>query len=45
MASKGGDGMKQDIEELYDRFFHDVYLFVLSMSKDPHIGSEIFFKK
>ena len=33
--------MKQDIEELYDRFFHDVYLFVLSMSKDPHIAEEI----
>ena len=36
--------MKQDIEELYDRFFHDVYLFVLSMSKDPHIAQETFFK-
>lgn len=33
--------MKQDIEELYDRFFHDVYLFVLSMSKDPQIAEEI----
>lgn len=33
--------MKNDFEELYDRFFKDVYLFVLAMSKDPHIAEEI----
>lgn len=33
--------MKNDIEELYNRFFKDVYLFVLAMSKDPHIAEEI----
>lgn len=33
--------MKIDFEELYRRFFRDVYLFVLSMSKDPHTAEEI----
>ncbi|MGF0033952.1 RNA polymerase sigma factor [Bariatricus sp. SGI.154] len=33
--------MKNDFEELYNRFFKDVYLFVLAMSKDPHIAEEI----
>ena len=33
--------MKIDFEDLYQRFFRDVYLFVLSMSKDPHIAEEI----
>ena len=33
--------MKIDFEELYDRFFRDVYLFVLSMSRDPHTAEEI----
>ena len=33
--------MKIDFEELYQRFFKDVYLFVLAMSKDPHIAEEI----
>jgi len=38
---KGGDGMKLDFEEIYQRFFKDVYLFVLAMSKDPNIAEEI----
>lgn len=33
--------MKIDFEELYSRFFKDVYLFVLAMSKDSHIAEEI----
>lgn len=33
--------MKADFEELYDRFFKDVYLFVLSLSRDPHTAEEI----
>ena len=33
--------MKIDFEELYDSFFRDVYLFVLSMSRDPHTAEEI----
>ncbi len=33
--------MKTDFEELYERFFKDVYLFVLAMSKDPHIAEDI----
>ena len=33
--------MKADFEELYQRFFKDVYLFVLSMSRDPHTAEEI----
>ena len=33
--------MKIDFEELYQRFFRDVYLFVLAMIKDPHIAEEI----
>lgn len=33
--------MKVDFEDLYDRFFKDVYLFVLSMSRDPHMSEEI----
>jgi RNA polymerase sigma-70 factor (ECF subfamily) len=37
----GGEGMKIDFNELYERFFKDVYLFVLAMSKDPHIAEEI----
>ncbi len=28
-------------EDLYKRFFKDVYLFVLTISKDPHIAEEI----
>lgn len=34
-------GMRIDFEEIYERYFHDVYLFVLAMSKDPHIAEEI----
>jgi RNA polymerase sigma-70 factor (ECF subfamily) len=30
-----------DFEELYDRFFKDVYLFVLAMSKNPDVAEEI----
>ncbi len=33
--------MKLDFEEIYQRFFKDVYLFVLAMSKDPNIAEEI----
>ena len=33
--------MKVNFEELYDRCFRDVYLFILAMSKDPHIAEEI----
>ncbi len=38
---QGGEGMKIDFEELYERFFKDVYLFVLAMSKDSYIAEEI----
>lgn len=34
-------GLKIDFEDMYERYFHDVYLFVLAMSKDPHIAEEI----
>ena len=33
--------MNHDFEELYERFFKDVYLFVLAMSKDPHLADDI----
>lgn len=33
--------MKIDIKDVYERFFKDVYLFVLAMSKNPHIAEEI----
>lgn len=33
--------MHSDFEELYDRFFRDVYLYILSISKDPHTAEEI----
>ena len=32
--------MKLEFDEIYKRFFKDVYLFVLSMSKDPHTAEE-----
>lgn len=41
VQKQGGGQMKIDFEELYQRFFKDVYLFVLAMSKDPHIAEEI----
>jgi RNA polymerase sigma factor (sigma-70 family) len=41
LTSKEVAGVKIDFEDLYQRFFRDVYLFVLSMSKDPHIAEEI----
>ena len=41
--------MELEFDEIYKRFFKDVYLFVLAMSKDPHIAQEItqdtFFKE
>ena len=30
-----------DFEELYNRFFKDVYLFILAMSKNPDVAEEI----
>ena len=33
--------MELEFDEIYKRFFKDVYLFVLAMSKDPHIAEEI----
>lgn len=33
--------MKLDFEDIYQRFFKDVYLFVLAMSKNPNIAEEI----
>lgn len=33
--------MKMDFEEIYRRFFRDVYLFVLAMSKNPDLAEEI----
>ena len=38
---KGGDRMEIQFEDLYKRFFKDVYLFILTISKDPHIAEEI----
>lgn len=34
-------GLKIDFEDIYENYFHDVYLFILAMSKDPHIAEEI----
>lgn len=33
--------MKIDFEDVYDRFFKDVYLFVLAMSGNPSIAEDI----
>ncbi len=33
--------IEQDFTILYEHFFHDVYLFVLAMSRDPGIAEEI----
>ena len=33
--------MDIQFEDLYKRFFKDVYLFILTISKDPHIAEEI----
>lgn len=33
--------MKIDFEDIYERFFKDVYLFVLAMSGNPSIAEEI----
>ena len=33
--------MEIKFEDLYKRFFKDVYLFILTISKDPHIAEEI----
>ena len=30
-----------DFEEIYNRFFKDVYLFILAMSKNPDVAEEI----
>lgn len=38
---KGGDRMDLKFEDLYQRFFKDVYLFVLTISKDSNIAEEI----
>lgn len=33
--------MKMNFEELYDRYFKDVYYFIYAMSKNSHIAEEI----
>lgn len=33
--------MKIDFEDIYERFFKDVYLFVLAMSGDPSLAEDI----
>ncbi len=33
--------IEQDFKTIYEHFFHDVYLFVLAMSRDPQIAEEI----
>ena len=33
--------MNIDFETLYEKYFRDVYLFLLVMSKEPHIAEEI----
>ena len=33
--------MEIKFEDLYQKFFKDVYLFTLTISKDPHIAEEI----
>lgn len=33
--------MNADFEELYQRFYKDVYLFALSMCQDPHTAEEL----
>ena len=38
---KGGGRMEIKFEDIYQRFFRDVYLFVLTISKDPNIAEEI----
>lgn len=30
-----------DLQHIYDKYFHNVYLFVLSLSRDEHIAEEI----
>lgn len=30
-----------DLQEIYDQYFHDVYRFVFSLSRDEHIAEEI----
>ncbi|WP_106769679.1 RNA polymerase sigma factor [Paenibacillus faecalis] len=30
-----------DLQHIYDKYFHEVYLFVLSLSRDEHIAEEI----
>lgn len=34
-------GLKIDFEDIYERYFHDVYLFIFAVSKDSHIAEEI----
>ena len=42
ISKEGRDAkMNADFEELYKRFFHDVYLFILAASGDPYIAEEI----
>jgi RNA polymerase sigma factor (sigma-70 family) len=38
---KRGDGVKIDFEDIYDRFFKDVYLFVLAMSGNQALAEDI----
>lgn len=33
--------MNIDVGEIYERYFKDVYYFILAMSKDPHLAEEI----
>ena len=39
MCKMGGDGL--DFDEIYKRYFKDVYLFILAMSRNPDIAEEI----
>ena len=43
---KGGKNLasgkeKNGIEEIYEKYYKDVYRFVLALSKNPHIAEDI----
>lgn len=40
-GEKRGDEVKIDFEDVYDRFFKDVYLFVLAMSGDQAVAEDV----
>lgn len=41
LCRERGDGVKIDFEDIYERFFKDVYLFVLAMSGNPAMAEDV----